>query len=232
MTLRRRVTGELSDINIGSGLLAFYPFGSSGAVDESGNGHNGVLIGSPVKIIGADGVADSAYSFNGTNQRIDIASTINLADDSSYSFSFWANIDSAATSAFMSIFSLTSTDYTKEYYTFFSNHPTYRLLYIGLNDKRRKMADDIIDYTAFKNVWTHFVITYNADTLIYSIHIDNVINSQASGSGTLVAGSISKSTIAATNNNGQYMHGGLDQIRIYDRLINNNEIQYLFANKL
>ena len=48
------------------GLVAYYPF-SGNALDATGNGHNGTLVGSPTLTADRFGNPNSAYSFDGVS---------------------------------------------------------------------------------------------------------------------------------------------------------------------
>ena len=58
--------------SLSEGLLAYYPFNGN-ANDESGNGHHGTLDG-PVPAADKSATPESAYLFDGVNDRIDISS--------------------------------------------------------------------------------------------------------------------------------------------------------------
>src|SRR6185436_4706401 len=56
--------------SLSDGLVACYPFNGSPA-DQSGNGHNGTLLG-PVPTADRFGVPNAAYFFNGSSDRIEV----------------------------------------------------------------------------------------------------------------------------------------------------------------
>ncbi len=86
-----------------TGLIAWYPltggtatFDSTVAVDSSGNGHNGIIQGSPISVTGHDGLAYSAYRFNGdTSQRITLPA-IAVQGKTAFSMFAWFKVDTSA----------------------------------------------------------------------------------------------------------------------------------------
>ena len=66
----------LADLN--DGLVAYYPFNGN-ANDESGNGNDGTVIGATLTA-DRSGNPDSAYSFNGVNDYINVphSSSLNI----------------------------------------------------------------------------------------------------------------------------------------------------------
>ncbi len=73
--------------NLQQGLVAYYPFNGN-ANDESGNGNDGVVNGATLT---ADryGVAGSAYSFDGSNDDIEVNHSSSLSFSNAVSISFW-----------------------------------------------------------------------------------------------------------------------------------------------
>jgi len=70
-----------------NGLVAYYPFNGN-ANDESGNGNNGVVNGATLTT-DRFGKADSAYSFDGVNDYIDIGQLAKLQDSQEITVMIW-----------------------------------------------------------------------------------------------------------------------------------------------
>jgi hypothetical protein len=70
-----------------SGLAAFYPFNGN-ADDESGNGNNGEVQGA-VLTTDRFGNQDSAYSFNGIDQIINLGTDVFPNDMNAFTFAAW-----------------------------------------------------------------------------------------------------------------------------------------------
>ena len=82
------VTFAQDDLN--SGLAAYYPYNGN-ANDESGNGNHGTVFGASLTT-DRSGNADSAYSFDGVNDYIDIGKDASLKMTDGLSISAWINI--------------------------------------------------------------------------------------------------------------------------------------------
>ncbi len=89
LVLLLSINSIFSQVNLKNGLVACYPFNAN-AKDESGNGNNGTVNGATLT---ADrfGKANSAYSFNGSSQFIEVSPA--QFQNNNYSFSIWANAD-------------------------------------------------------------------------------------------------------------------------------------------
>jgi hypothetical protein len=74
------------------GLLAYYPFNGN-ANDETGNGHDGTLHGDPILATDRFGNANSAYSFDGIHDYVEITNTSAFGfKNESFSVSLWAQV--------------------------------------------------------------------------------------------------------------------------------------------
>ena len=71
------------------GLVAYYPFNGN-ANDESANSNNGTVNGATLTT-DRDGNANSAYSFDGVDDKIDIPHHDSLNLDANFSISVWIN---------------------------------------------------------------------------------------------------------------------------------------------
>lgn len=73
--------------NLTLGLVAYYPF-CGDANDESGNGFNGVVDGATLTT-DRFGNTNSAYSFNGTTNKINFGNSQSLINLSTFTYSVW-----------------------------------------------------------------------------------------------------------------------------------------------
>lgn len=79
---------SVTPTSLATGLVAYYPF-SGNAIDSSGNGNNGVVLG-PTLSNDRFNNSNSSYSFNGGNITIPHNATLGFTQTSSFSLSFWA----------------------------------------------------------------------------------------------------------------------------------------------
>jgi hypothetical protein len=80
-----------SDIDISTGLMAYYPFNGN-ANDESGNGNNGIVNGASLTT-DRFGNTNSAYNFNGYNNYINIPNSPTICVQNKITISTWFYMD-------------------------------------------------------------------------------------------------------------------------------------------
>ncbi|MEI6823215.1 MAG: FISUMP domain-containing protein [Bacteroidota bacterium] len=99
----------LQPVNLNTGLVAYYPFNGN-ANDASGNGNNGTVYGATLT---ADrfGNANSAYSFNGNGNYIEIPNS-NSLNSNSFTINIWIN-DANLSSCWKAI--IAKTDHSNAY---------------------------------------------------------------------------------------------------------------------
>ena len=88
-----------TQINLDSSLLGYYPFAGN-ALDSSGNGHDGTVNGASL----ADdrfGNANSAYSFDGTDDYIALDTVLGNFGTGDFTISFWMKTDSSRIERFL-----------------------------------------------------------------------------------------------------------------------------------
>lgn len=187
-------------------LVAYYPFNGS-ALDESGNGNDGSVIGATLT---ADrfGNANSAYHFDGVNDYIDLGSMGGLK-----TVSMW--IKQGPRSGF----------------DFYLGHNDFRF-YASTAESGRLTLGEAASHVVSPvhmdsqvNQWIHIVgISDGVDSKIY-LNSTNV---------TVSTGNLKTVENAAVNlgrwtEATHYMNGDIDDVRIYDRVLTNQEIATLYA---
>jgi formylglycine-generating enzyme required for sulfatase activity len=213
-----------------SGLVGEWLFNGS-TQDTSGNGNAGVVSGA---VLGSDrsNNLNSAYYFDGVDDKIDFPLAFNVGIEN-FTISLWFNF----------------TDFLKSKITLFNTNP-HNYLSIGYWDNtsaQKKLlfflsttgtswqtsyiASSKNDYSASK--W--YFLTFIKKGNIYSMRIDNqqilsytasnIFNSFSS-TPTFRIGAIS--LLPPTDQ--ESFHGYLDDLRIYNRQLSDEEIYYLFTN--
>jgi hypothetical protein len=220
------------------GLIAYYPFNGN-TLDMSGNGYNGSNNGAtPTK--NRFGMDNSAYSFNGISNFIDISShvsSLNFAEPSTFSFWIKTNQDNGQT--VFSVSDGTSGSFNSA--IFIGNNITSTLTNeIALASHKRN--DDefyIAGFTTTKrdtmidNNWHHLVYIFNGTST--EIYLDNKLMNIQSNFGTNNGnfGNITNAArvlLGARNANGLgfFLNGSLDDFRIYNRVLSKNELTALY----
>lgn len=212
-----KISFGVNSVNTSNGLVAYYPF-SGNANDASGNGNNGVVNGTN---LASDrfGLPDKAYYFPGANGYISVANseTINIADSNSFAISFWINTEKIQKQGIISKWG-PNTQYNQY------------LVFMELNGKIGFWANassaGLYSNSALSiNQWVH-VLCETTETQ-RKIYINGVLDTQDSGIFSRQS-STQNLEIGRMEGSNYYFKGTIDDIRIYNRVLNEVEIQTLF----
>jgi hypothetical protein len=211
-----------------NGLAGWWPF-TGNANDESGNNLNGANSGA---ILTTDrlGSANSAYSFNGSNQKITVADNNLLSfTNATFSYSYWANINSSIIQG-SSPFCKYGITTNFEYGTFVYTNGGVSFSTYNLGGTCGTQGCGISNSSNLQNNWHHFVFV--ADGVNGSkLYVDNTLidtqpyNSSCSmgnGNGNLYFG------MGGGWNQQTYFNGLIDDIGIWNRALNQQEITDLY----
>ena len=193
------------------GLVAYYPFNGN-ANDESGNGRNGVLENT-IETSDRFGNQQTAYSFNGTNARIQVAGSW-FYSNNTRSISVWTK----------------SSLYQGNFFTLgnggISNSRFSLLCYSADNFAFVGEGNDT-RFPAISGLgWQHLVLAYDGNLgKVYLngnlIHLfEKTLNTD--GNSPFVIGSNSP------NRNDEYFNGFLDDVRVYSRALSDVEVKTLY----
>ncbi len=206
---------------LSNGLVTYLPLNED-SKDYSSSGNN--LAGSVVKTYGRTGVANSAYSFNGTNNYLTLSSPKNLPTNNGvYSIAVWfkANVWNRE----MAIFGYgpSSTSAASNY---MKTMPSAGLLHYHWN------LDFNFTRNIYTNSWMHVVITYDGATERYYVN-GQFINSWPHASSPLFINpsilSLGARVVSlSTNDIREYFNGSIDELRVYNRVLTQNEAFTLF----
>lgn len=222
--------GSSLPTNLLSGLIAWYPF-CGNADDESGNGNNGQAIGA---MLSQDrfGNTNSAYAFNGTSDYISVQHSPTLSISDSITISCWVQANQVSTG-------VTQTLVSKGLQSVFWNYG------ISLND----LGYPVYTQTNFgagplsslpDTNWHHIAITINQITNSMAVYVDGVNNAPLYNVNTnqiitnfsgFINSCCTEDLCFGKNAGGQaYFGGTLDDIAIWNRSLDSNEIRQLFLN--
>lgn len=205
------------NITSNNGLVAHYTF-SGNANDSSGVGNHGFVNG-PMLTTDRFGNTNSAYSFNGSSDYINVLQLNGLSttSNSSISFSVWILSSGHPTDINTKVFeSLTSAP--DEFFLNAKKNGDKYSLDFCLHDHIATSLDLIY------NQWYHVVGTY--DGFDQKIYVNGILSNTQSWSNTFpISGQfyIGKDLTA-----GQYFYGKIDDINLYNRTLSNSEIDSLY----
>ena len=228
--------------SMSNGLVAYYPFNGN-ANDESGNGNNGTNNGA-VPTFDRFNTPNSALSFDGNNNFVLVPSSSSLNVQNSITLSAWIKTDNPHIIQDVnpgSIIAKHETVQTRQYDLFFYS-TNYDSLHFDLVDQRDNFSSDEYFFAtstpsaSYRNNQWHMVVgTYDYNTGFSQIYLDGVLTS------TRYLGQINlmKSNVPLTigcyseqNSNFRgFYQGIIDDIRIYDRSLSQQEIMMLYYEK-
>jgi uncharacterized protein (TIGR02145 family) len=214
-----------------NGLVGNWPFNGN-ANDESGNGNNGAVYGATLTT-DRFGIANNAYLFNGISNYIKASS--NQLPTGERTTSFWLN----------------ASDYNHRMamaYGGGANNGLSWLVHLNMtscsgNNNITMQSHGCINALNAPisfipvNQWNHVVITTSsAGTKIYlngvmrASNLTYVNNTYVFGKDIAIGSAVTVSGIAPYSNSSDanYFNGKLDEVRIYNRALNQSEITALY----
>jgi hypothetical protein len=212
--------GRLGSSDPGLGV-AYYAM-ENGVTDGSGNGRDGTLVGAPVFIDGPAGMG-KALQFDGVTggQRVTIGTWNPSADTGRLSVSLWAKWGGLTTFYQGLIGKRDSWAANDMMWQIEANITT------GVLRLQREGAE-VVGPTIPVGEWTHIVGAFDgAAAKMY-------VNGSVVGQGALTLGTDPGALIAigdSVGGGGNPFNGGLDEIRIYDRVLSSFEVSYLAGTK-
>lgn len=203
-------------------LVLFLPFNGN-ANDESGSGNNGTVNGASLTQ-DRFGVNNRAYQFDGLNDFISIADNPNLFSDE-LTISWWYKMTEILGGERVVIGWV---DGGHRYQQFFNGG---QLSYLnGYNVSQFGMYFNPIYGLNDLNVWKNVVVTYQKtgeSTSTTSLYIDGEL--KQTDSHFLAMDYVPGIDLfIGKNHNGAFFKGYLDDFRIYNRILNNDEILALY----
>lgn len=210
-----------------NGLVGYWPF-SGNANDISGNNLNGTNSGA-VLTTDRFGNTNSAYSFNGTNQKITVADNDLLSfTNATFTFSFWANVNPTNIGSILCKYGITS---NFEYNIFTrSSDNLMSCQFFNLAGTCNPFTPSTTMTSSLYSSWHNFVFVGNG-TSGGQLYIDGVLVdnkayvstcSVANGTGNLYFG------MGGGWNQQYYFNGSIDDIGIWSRALTQTEISNMY----
>jgi len=202
------------NVDLKRGLVAYYPFNGN-ANDESGNGNHGTVNGANLTS-DRNGINNSSYNFNGINDYI----TASFQNINTIAVSFWFR------SPIQSNDYSTLIDCKKKFYCMVLG-PSYKYT-SGKVFYRANLEDDIYSDLIYNdNKWHHIYIDFDNNSGKQKMYINGVFIKSNSinkiGYLSKIYFGCQESYFATS-----FFKGNIDDIHIYNRILNENEIQMLF----
>ena len=209
------------DANLIPGLIAYYPFNGN-ASDESGNANHGTVNGA---LLDEDrfGNANSAYYFDGVNDYIEIDDSPSLRP-TDITLSGWFNFYTVS-SEIKSLIGKTAGTAWRDSYTIW-RHSSIK----GATGNTGEFDELAYTHSTNQNEWYHIAYTYDDAANTHSLYIngtlvkteDNFVSIGYDSHPLLLGADVENETLS------YFFHGLIDDVRIYDRALTENEIETLY----
>ena len=221
----------------GNGLVAWWPY--DGSVTEVVAGLQSTLYGA-TPTNGQNGDTNGAYSFNGNNNRIDSPGIPPIVLNNAvrdYTFSFWYNASHTGDSDVRFILSRRTSDGSSSTDYIFFIYSGY--LTFGTGSGNDCSWPDSSASTnrvpePSRNAWHHVVGTISPTSSTAgqkTVWVDGQKITDCTYSGKSTAGSadLHVGTRHSTGSGANYFQGSLDDLRMYNRILTDQEIESLFS---
>ena len=228
-------SGESSEVNTTpqvsivptDGLVAYYPFNGN-SNDESGNGNNGTVYGATLTE-DRFGNLDSAYSFDGVDDYIDIGN--NVKPNFPITVSTWIKINNNEHEGY--IFRNDQVNRSSYRYGLaVEYHRTGRIyshVFEGFSASWNRRTTYSDDGVASIGDWHNFTVVFHRHDNMELFWDAVKVNSYNEGSGSTMTYSNSNGAIGNETATYNLVNGDIDDIRIYNRALSESEIQALYA---
>lgn len=219
-------------IDITTGLVAYYPFNGN-VNDESGNGNNGIIQGSVLLTSDRLGNLNKAYSFPGNaNSFINCGNNSSLQIEGALTLSAWIYMDGGSLNP--RILQYAGSGSSGGYAAFVDGTSnSSRILHAtNYNDDRSGTGFCCGSTQGFSIPalsWQHFVYT-SSSTGLAKMYINGILVGEYQGVPVNNINYSNSLNIGKLPNGNDAWGGKLDEIRIYNRVLNTAEINYLFQN--
>jgi hypothetical protein len=206
--------GQIPNYVPTNSLIGWWPFNGN-ALDESGNGLNGIVNGG---LLASDrfGASNKAYNFSGNGQGIILPSpAIGTFSDSVMAYSLWFNESNSATE-FLHIFKACGK-------SLMHNIPIGELRAYDGNSFHVAGNNNVL----FQDGWRHVFVQY--DHQLISIYLNGQLLASATTGFSFPVQYESLTSEVGTSNGGQYPYDGLvDDVAIWNRILTSQEIIDLY----
>jgi len=217
---------QLAASTLNSGLVAYYPFNGN-ANDSSGNGNNGTVSGATLST-DKSGNINKAYAFNGSDSYINFGNLeyINTGIKNEFSISIWLYVMQLNNSATGDQAMIIGDEISQNNGTLIQLHKTYG---IGSYTSGAGVGVGYCNCLPNINQWVQYVIVQN--TTGQFLYVNGVLwGKLTSSSNSEVSNSLRIGLFTGSGISGAALrpfNGKMDEIRIYNRAINQSEITYL-----
>ena len=222
------VISVMSYAGINDGLVAYYPFNGN-ANDESGNVNDGTVNGA---VLTADrfGNTNSAYSFDGNSDFIEIQNEEGLRLNAPFTLSAWLKLPGDYSQNGYVLVKSSSTDGHMNYGIRVWND--YRISFRYYQDWSTPVEIYSTKYLE-KDIWHHSLAMHDEDSVYIMVDNEYKVSLAVASSSVLTTTAQEEQNLGI----GKHIYGGgdigcfygnIDNIRIYGRALTESEIDSLY----
>ncbi|NPA14709.1 MAG: LamG domain-containing protein [Aquificae bacterium] len=227
-------------IDLNKGLIAYWSFDNCEAKDDSGNGHDGILYGNPTCVKGVKG---EAFLFNGENQYISIPfkedlnleqyheftiSVVAKADKSNgvYSVGFYETPNGAPTLISKDCIGDPTGPYNL-YMGSCDHQNSTQCVSFEIQNNNNQIIEQDFDWPKVSAEEFHHIVWRHYEN-VYELWIDGVLKLKVHSDLEPVSGD-NCLLIARRGWSNGFFKGIIDEVRIYNRALTEEEIKQLYA---
>jgi len=203
-------------------LAAYWKFDETSgatALDSSGNGNNGTLVGDPKWVAGKFG---GALEFNG-NDYVNCGNGASLQIRDQITITFWFKVQ-AFSNTWEGFLAKGDDSYRAS-----RGGGTGNATHMGISGTSTGGGNGWFNGTVIvtDNQWHHFAATY--DGTAGRIYIDGVLDVTSPGTGRINQSSYNFYIGENAQATGRFLHGLMDEVRLYSRAMTDSEIKGVMA---
>ncbi len=192
------------------GLVGWWPFNGN-ANDESGNGNHGTVNGATLTT-DRNGKANSAYNFDGISNFIEVLN-MNFKVSTKYSISLWLNLNSSHPGGYPQHYIL-------------DNGTTVGGIFINTDVDQSQFGCKDINSNIELGNWYHYFAIIDGPS--YRLLINGIEVGNSSGCGLAVKNNYPL-LFGCSNVRTEFTNGNIDDIAIFNRILDNEEINTLLT---
>lgn len=206
-----------AQVNLTNGLVAYYPFNGN-ANDESGNNHNATVYGGSILTVDRFDRLNSAYGLDGNDDYIALGSWFNFQK---FSIFLWVKPGDKQTS-YANIIDNNHTDYRSWVMQQWGSQ--LNQFYFGSTSGVITNA-----FILISNQWHSVAIVH--DSTSFQLYIDNKLIEQKTITQKVVYDGSQNLSLGHWGGGGRFLKGNIDDVRIYNRALSEDEIAELYYEK-
>lgn len=190
------------------------------AVDSSGNGHDGALIGNPQW---GEGLYNGGLQFAGAPDKVDIPYSEQLNPEDAFSVSLWANVDPTGSSHRSPI--TARDDYPQRGYIIYCEPGNTWQFWTG---SAAGAWNTVAGSAVALGEWTHLAITYSSGEK--KLYINGELDAQGSDTMATNTAQVLRIGAGATEGDGAYFFVGLiDDVAVFNHTLTDTEVRAAMA---